>query len=62
MIKLNKTGSYKIGLDEINGLEKAMTECKHCGESIRIRDDETTIADPYVGNCPNCGESSESEF
>ena len=39
---------------------QADVECKHCGESIGIRDDETTTGDPYVGNCPHCGKSSES--
>jgi antirestriction protein len=46
-----------------NGEEKVESSdgynCPHCGEPIRIKDDETTVADPHVGVCPNCGKGTE---
>lgn len=35
--------------------------CNHCQANIHVRDDETTIGDPYVTGCSECGKGTEDE-
>jgi hypothetical protein len=66
MIKLNKTGSYKIGLDEINGLEKAMTDVlkpvlEHIQDRVywdnplKFEPSEYLSRDGFIPHRSNCG-------
>jgi hypothetical protein len=57
-----KTGNYDSLLDKNakSAVQANSVNCKHCGESVHIKDDETTIDDPYVGSCPHCGKDSEA--